>query len=104
MAKNFVEDGDVPTFVAPAGGVVSGGIYAIGTLVMVAITDAVEGAEFAGHLVGCWRVPSAAGLLTGAAVSLKAGGLVAAGTAASVPAGKLIADESGGFAVVRLSN
>jgi predicted RecA/RadA family phage recombinase len=104
MATNLVEDGDVPTFIAPAGGVVSGGAYAIGTLVAVAITTEVEGAPFAGHLVGCWRLPSAAGLLTGASVSLKAGGLVAAGTAASVPAGKLIGDESGGFAVVRLSN
>jgi hypothetical protein len=42
--------------------------------------------------------------LAGAKVSLKAGALVADGTASSVAFGKLVADESGGFAPVRLSN
>lgn len=104
MAKNYVEDGNVPAFIAPAGGVVSGGAYVIGTLAMIAITTQAAGELFAGHLVGCFSLPSAAGLLTGAKVSLKTGGLVADGVAASFPFGKLISDEAGGFAVVRISN
>jgi len=104
MAKNYVQDGEVLTLTAPAGGVVSGGAYAIGQLVVVAIEDAAAGAPFEGHACGVWRLPATAGLTTGAKVSLLDGGLVADGTASSVPCGKLTAGESGGFANVRLSN
>jgi predicted RecA/RadA family phage recombinase len=104
MAKNYVEDGESLTLIAPAGGVVSGIAYAIGTLAVVALVTAAEGEPFAARATGVFSLPTAAGLLAGAKVSLKAGGMVADGTAASVAFGKLIADESGGFAPVRLSN
>ncbi|SFL26966.1 capsid cement protein [Azotobacter beijerinckii] len=104
MAKNFVQDGDVLTLAAPAGGVVSGTAYAIGQLVVVALEDAAAGQPFQGHAVGVWQLPCATGLTAGAKVSLLDGGLVADGTASSVPCGKLVTAESGGFANVRLSN
>lgn len=104
MAKNFVQDGMVVTLVAPAGGVVSGGLYAIGTLVVIAATTAAEGEQFAGHTSGVWNVPAGAGLAAGAAVSLKEGALVAAGTADSVPCGKLATATAGGTANLLLLN
>lgn len=104
MAKNYIQDGDVLTLTAPAGGVVSGGVYAIGTLVVVAIADAAAGAQFAGKATGVWRLPAAAGLTAGAAVGLLDGELVAASTESAVPAGKLVTATADGFADVRLSN
>lgn len=104
MAKNFVQDGNVLPLIAPPGGVVSGGIYAIGDLVVIAQGDAAEGGPFQGYPGGVWRVPAAAGLTAGAAVGLLNGELVAAATAEAVACGKLVTAESGGYANVRLSN
>lgn len=104
MAKNYVEDGESLTLIAPAGGVVSGTAYAIGTLAVVALVTAAEGVPFAARATGVFSLPVTAGLLAGAKVSLKAGAMVADGTTSSVAFGKLVADESGGFAPVRLSN
>ena len=104
MAKNFIQGGSVLTLIAPAGGVVSGGIYAIGTLVVIANGDAAEGEPFQGHADGVWSVPADAGLTAGAAVGLLAGEVVAAATAEAVACGKLVTAEAGGYANVRLSN
>lgn len=104
MAKNYVQDGDSLTLVAPAGGVVSGGAYAVGTLAVVSIDNAAAGTPFVGRAAGVFNLPVASGLKAGAKVSLKDGALVADGTSASVPFGKLSADEAGGFADVRISN
>lgn len=104
MAKNYVQDGDALTLVAPPGGVVSGAPYVIGTLAVVALVTAAEGVPFAAEATGVFRLPAATGLLTGAKVSLKTGGMVADGTASSFPFGKLTSDEVGGFADVRISN
>jgi predicted RecA/RadA family phage recombinase len=104
MAKNFVQDGKAVQLTAPAGGVVSGGLYAFGTLVVVAITSAAEGALFSGLTEGVVAVPAAAGLALGAKVSLKNGALVADGTADSVPCGKLLTATVAGTANLLLSN
>jgi len=104
MAKNYVQDGNVLQLTAPAGGVVSGGIYAIGALVVVAIADAKAGETFAGATNGVWSVPATAGLTAGAAVGLKAGTIVAAATTDAVACGKLVTDTAGGFADLLLSN
>lgn len=104
MATNFVQDGNVLPLIAPAGGVVSSGIYAIGKLVVIANGDAAEGETFQGHATGVWRVPAAAGLTAGAAVGLLDGELVAAATQDAIACGKLVTAESGGYANVRLSN
>ncbi len=61
MAKNYKQDGNVLTLTAPTGGVVSGGIYAIGALVVVAVATAAAGESFAAHTGGVWSVPAAAG-------------------------------------------
>lgn len=104
MATNFVQDGAVVTCIAPAGGVVSGGIYAIGQLVVVAVAAAAVGAEFQGHTDGVWSIPATAGLLAGAKVSCLTNALVADGTASSIPCGKLVKGTVNGIAQVRLSN
>lgn len=104
MATNFIQDGAVVPCIAPAGGVVSGGVYAIGQLVVVATAAAAAGAEFQGHTGGVWSLPATAGLLAGAKVSWLANAIVADGTALSVPCGKLVKGTVGGFAQVRLSN
>lgn len=104
MAKNYIQDGSVLSLIAPAGGVKSGGIYAIGTLVVVAVTDAAAGKEFGAHTGGVWEVPAAAGLTTGSAVGLLDGEVVAAATENAVAAGKLVTDTAGGTAHLLLSN
>ncbi|UCP00095.1 DUF2190 family protein [Metapseudomonas lalkuanensis] len=104
MAKNFVQDGDVLTLIAPAGGVVSGVPVAIGTLVVVPIIDAAEGQPFGGKTNGVWNVEVAAGLGAGAAVGILAGDIVAVATASSIPCGKLVTAEAGGFADMMLIN
>lgn len=50
--KNFVQDGDVLTLEAPAGGVVSGVGYLIGGLFVVATISAAEGELFTGRRRG----------------------------------------------------
>ena len=98
MATNYIEDGESLTLIAPAGGVVSGVPLVINTLMVVPLTTAAEGETFAGKPKGVWKLGCTAGLKAGVKVSLKAGALVADGTAASLPFGKLTADEAGGFA------
>lgn len=104
MATNSVQDGKVLTLIAPAGGVVSGGLYAFGTLVVHAITSAPAGQPFTGRTEGVVSVPAAAGLALGAKVSLLNGGLVADGTASSVPCGKLVSATAAGTANLLLLN
>ena len=104
MAKNYVQDGDVLTLTAPAGGVVSGSPYTIGSIACVALVTAAEGLPFTAKVTGVFELPCATGLTEGAAVSLLAGELVAADTESSVPFGKLTAAEADGVAPCRISN
>jgi predicted RecA/RadA family phage recombinase len=53
---NFTQPGEVLTFTAPAGDVVSGGVYQIGGLLVVAAADAAEGDEFEGQTRGVFSV------------------------------------------------
>lgn len=57
MATNFVQEGLCITLVAPAGGVVSGNGYVIGSCFVVATKTAAEGAEFTGCLMGVFALP-----------------------------------------------
>ena len=57
---NYHQPGQVQDFVAPVGGVVSGGFYIYGTLVVCAAVDAAEGETFAGQITGVFRVTKAA--------------------------------------------
>lgn len=98
MAKNYQGAGMQRSFIAPTGGVSSGVPFALGALVVVPLEDAVKGQQFSGVLGGAWLLPSTGALKAGAKVSLLAGGLVADGTADSVPFGKLLGDAAGGFA------
>lgn len=59
--KNFVQPGDVLTFTAPVGDVVSGTGYQIGSLFCVAAADAAAGAEFEGQITGVFDLPKATG-------------------------------------------
>lgn len=55
--RNYKQPGDVLTFTAPAGGVVSGGAYKIGQIVVVAAGDAIAGAPFSGKTTGVFELP-----------------------------------------------
>ncbi|MFA6310603.1 MAG: capsid cement protein [Sterolibacterium sp.] len=57
MASNFIQDGDTVTLTAPAGGVVSGTGYLIGTLFVVALVTAAEGASFDAMVEGVFTLP-----------------------------------------------
>lgn len=98
MAKNYVQSGSAPTFIAPAGGVLSGVPVAINDLVVVPLDDAAEGEPFVGHTGGVWNVACANGLTAGSKVAVLAGELVAEGTAEAVYCGKLTTSEAGGKA------
>ena len=104
MATNYVQDGDVLQLTAPTGGVVSGGIYAIGALVVVAIADADAGESFAAATNGVWTVETTGTLAAGDAVGLKAGKVVAAATTDAVACGKLVTASADGFADLLLIN
>lgn len=104
MAKNYVQDGSAIALIAPAGGITSGQILAIDQLVVVALVTAAAGEEFSARTDGVWSVPCAAGLETGAVVGLLDGELVAGATELAVAAGKLVSDETGGYANLLLSN
>lgn len=60
MANNFVQPGDVLELVAPAGGVESGNGYVIGSLFVIALTDADATKLFRGKTNGVWELPKAA--------------------------------------------
>lgn len=62
--RNFIQPGDVITFVAPAGGVVSGDGVVNGSLFGVASYSALAGQEVEANLVGVFALPKAAGALT----------------------------------------
>lgn len=59
--QNKIKPGNVLTFTAPAGGVVSGTAYLIGTLLVVATNDADAGDEFEGDRAGVFDLPKTAG-------------------------------------------
>jgi predicted RecA/RadA family phage recombinase len=55
--KNFVQPGNVLTMIAPAGGVVSGGAYMIGSIFGVANGDAAATKEFEMSVNGVYELP-----------------------------------------------
>jgi len=57
MAKNFRKMGDTITLTAPSGGVTAGLLYVIGTLPVVALNTAAQGAKFEARVNGEWTLP-----------------------------------------------
>lgn len=55
--KNFLQPGEVLTFTAPGGGVLSGVPLLIGALLVVPGADAAAGASFEGRCVGVFGLP-----------------------------------------------
>ena len=60
MASNYVQPGETLTLIAPAGGVVAGLGYVIGSLFVVALVTASAGATFTGRTEGVFRMTKAA--------------------------------------------
>lgn len=73
--NNFHQPGAVQDFVAPSGGVVSGGFYAFTARICCASVDAAQGETFAGQICGVFRVtkPGSQAWAHGVAVYLVAG-------------------------------
>ncbi len=59
--KNYVQEGTALDLTAPAGGVVSGSPYKIGSIICVAAVDAAAGETFAGYTEGVYDLPSDTG-------------------------------------------
>lgn len=57
MATKYIQPGDVLTYTAPSGGVVSGTPVLIGNMLVIPTNDADEGDPFEGKLTGVWSVP-----------------------------------------------
>lgn len=55
--KNYVKSGDVLTLIAPTGGVVSGTVYLLGTMLVVATTTAAQTEVFEGRTTGVYDLP-----------------------------------------------
>lgn len=55
--KNFVQKGDVVTFIAPTGGAVSGTPLVIGALILVPAFSAADGYECEGVTEGVFELP-----------------------------------------------
>lgn len=58
--RNFIQPGNTLTIPAPAGGVVSGGIVAVGAIVGVAAATAAEGDDVAVSVAGVFDLPKVA--------------------------------------------
>lgn len=58
---NFIKPGNVLTFTAPGGGVVSGTPVLIGSIVVVPATSAAAGASFEGAVEGVFTLPKTTG-------------------------------------------
>jgi len=54
--KNGIQEGKSLTLTAPVGGVVSGGAYLIGGLLVVAVADAAAGENFVGCTEGVYEI------------------------------------------------
>ena len=61
MARTYVAPGDTIDVVAGVGGVTSGAVVAVGSLIGVAEVSAAEGESFALSLVGVHRLPKTTG-------------------------------------------
>ncbi len=59
--KNFIKPGEVLTFTAPTGGVVSGTAYLIGSLLVVAASTVAQTLPFEGRRIGVFTLPKATG-------------------------------------------
>ncbi len=55
--KNFVQHGDIVTVIAPSGGVSSGDLVRVGSIIGVACTDAAEGDEVELKTTGVFDLP-----------------------------------------------
>ena len=64
MAKNYVQEEEVLTMVAPTGGIKSGAGFLYGAMFGVAQHDALEGAPVEVGVVGCWLLPKPNSVIT----------------------------------------
>ena len=55
--RNYVQQGDVMTFTAPAGGIASGAGFLVGSLFVIAAFAAEAGQPVEGALVGVYELP-----------------------------------------------
>ena len=100
MATNHVSSGETVTLPAPTGGSVAGIPQVINDLAVIPLSTGPKGTIIVYSLCGVWNVPADAALKAGMKASVKAGGLVATGTADSAPYGKMLSDAVGGYAEV----
>jgi predicted RecA/RadA family phage recombinase len=62
MANDFIKPGEILTFTAPGGGVVSGALVRIGQLLVVAMNTVAATLPFEGKCIGVFLLPKIAGV------------------------------------------
>jgi predicted RecA/RadA family phage recombinase len=102
MAKNMVQAGDVVSFTAPTGGVVSGQGVAINSLFGVSQYDAAEGAQGEMAIEGCHYLP-ATGAIAFGAPAYWTGTAVTATATGNLKIGVCTEAASGGYCVVKIT-
>lgn len=102
MAKNYVSSGGSISLPAPIGGSVAGVPQVIDSLAVMPLQSGAKDTMITYRTCDVWRVPSTAGLKSGAKVSVLDGVIVADGTADSKPYGKQLSDTVDGFADVMI--
>lgn len=106
MAKNFVQDGDVVTMIAPSGGVKSGDLLIVGALAGICNTDALEDEEVEVSLEGVWELPKASGQINAGALvwwdNVTGHNVVNASSAGLFPIGVAVVEAGTGEATVRV--
>lgn len=103
MASNFIQPGKVLDLTAPAGGVVAGNGYLIGSIFVVAQNTKAQGETFQGMRVGVHRLAKTSGVAftAGAKVSFDTATLATLAPASTkVPIGSAAKAAAGGDATV----
>lgn len=107
MQNKIQQSGDILTVTAPAGGVTSGGIVRIGSIVGVAITDAAAGAEVSIQRRGVFTLTkaSATELTAGQRAFLNTTSLllVASGGAGTLAIGSVVKAAGAGVTAVEVA-
>lgn len=89
--KNYVQDGNCLTLVAPSGGVAAGDVVVIGTIPVVAHEDADVGESFVGSRVGVFKFPTASSPTAGAAAYVTSAGAIVTSSSGNTLVGAFVA-------------
>ena len=99
--KNFVQEGNVLSLTAPAGGVVGGKPVTIGSVVVVPVSDAAAGDSFVGHRCGVFSIETTGTPTEGAKAYITSAGQATGTASGNTLVGAFVsAKDASGFSEV----